>query len=477
MPEDKDTISEIGTQMEEMYQAMAQRSTHVSFAIALLGVMFFVSSTPAESREYLRLKNRWRESYVHNQQGDVTTGPVEPGMWSAIWSLESVSGTDYFRLRNRWKKTYLHVQNGPLALGTVEPGWWSAMWSLERVSGTDFFRLKNRWEKTYLHVQNGPLLEAGAVEPGWWSAMWTLESFPQAWERGRQAQGVWRAFSKAVPKPDTVTLDYTGGECSSGHIQGVARLIDGRFFLPHSTCQRPGRWLVQKRSSSDKMVVFDYGRNTHASPLQASGDLVVAPLTWNSLGTDSKGKKVVYLFDVRTRKPKALYEFPSEFGVGRAGIVYHPQQGRHLVTIGGRLFGSNGRSASDEALAFKEINLNRKLKGGEGGVALVYDQSDGDVYSFSFHDEYGSSDGDTLVVERIEELSDAAATVADRKLVIPFHGMPFDATPEGASWRWGGGLKVVSGGIEIYKADRGGSGGGLIGGLLDDIHIAVFIFK
>ena len=131
---------------------------------------------PIPTTGFVRFQNRWRANqYLHVQDGSIQSGDVQPGWWSAMWTIEQVPGSSFVRIKNRWRTDqYLHVQNGPLESGAAESGWWSAMWTIEEVPGSSFVRIQNRWRTDqYLHVQNGPL-ESGPVESGWWSAMWTV---------------------------------------------------------------------------------------------------------------------------------------------------------------------------------------------------------------------------------------------------------------------------------------------------------------
>jgi hypothetical protein len=56
---------------------------------------------------------------------------IQPGWWSAQWTLED-AGEGYVRIKNRWKGTYLHNESKSLAAGAMQPGWWSAQWKRER---------------------------------------------------------------------------------------------------------------------------------------------------------------------------------------------------------------------------------------------------------------------------------------------------------------------------------------------------------
>ncbi|MEM1359617.1 MAG: phosphatidylinositol-specific phospholipase C domain-containing protein [Bacteroidota bacterium] len=84
---------------------------------------------------YVRFKNRGKGTYLlqNAASGPVEIGPAEKGWWSAQWKLEPAG--KYFRIKNRWKNTYLHIQNAGLEAGSIQPNWWSAQWELKGYSG------------------------------------------------------------------------------------------------------------------------------------------------------------------------------------------------------------------------------------------------------------------------------------------------------------------------------------------------------
>ncbi|MGE0588715.1 MAG: hypothetical protein AB7O48_09085 [Cyclobacteriaceae bacterium] len=142
------------------------------FTLAFCCIAFY-----SDAQNFFRLKNRWKSTeYIHVEQPTPASTAIQPGWWSAQWTLEQEPGTVYYRIKNRWKNQYLQIEQGPLACSDIQPGWWSAQWQLEPVAGTSFVRLRNRWKPDVaIHNQNGRL-EAGPVDLGWWSAMWELEN-------------------------------------------------------------------------------------------------------------------------------------------------------------------------------------------------------------------------------------------------------------------------------------------------------------
>ena len=123
---------------------------------------------------YYRIQSFWKPGQeVNVQTGIVDSTATKPGWWSADWAIEPAGNGSAVRVRNRWKGSYLNVENGQLQASAIQPGWQSAMWLLEPVS-QGVYRIRNKWQTgAYLNIENGHL-EASAVQPGWNSAMWRI---------------------------------------------------------------------------------------------------------------------------------------------------------------------------------------------------------------------------------------------------------------------------------------------------------------
>ena len=104
-----------------------------------------------------------------SQQVQLELSKIETDWWSAQWSKETVKeASGYIRLKNRWKSTYIHNEAGALVTGKTASSWWSAMWQLESVSGG--YRIKNRNTQTYLQQINGKL-KLGEIRTSWQNPM------------------------------------------------------------------------------------------------------------------------------------------------------------------------------------------------------------------------------------------------------------------------------------------------------------------
>jgi hypothetical protein len=131
----------------------------------------------ANDLQYVRIRNYWKpDEYLNIESGVPTSGPIQPGWYSARWTLEQPAPF-LFWIHNFWKPDeYLNIQNG-LQSTSLSPGWLSARWVMEPVAGSNnnLYRIRNMWNPNlYLNNQNGALA-ATEVQPGWFSAMWTIE--------------------------------------------------------------------------------------------------------------------------------------------------------------------------------------------------------------------------------------------------------------------------------------------------------------
>jgi hypothetical protein len=129
----------------------------------------------AASPGYIRIQNNWyKQNYIHNQNGPLDQGPIQPNWWSSQWKI--VPGqAGFVYIQNKWKPDqHLHNQNGNIESGPIQPNWWSAQWKIVPVN-SDWVRIQNRWKPDqYIHNQNGNI-EVGPIQPGWASAMWKVE--------------------------------------------------------------------------------------------------------------------------------------------------------------------------------------------------------------------------------------------------------------------------------------------------------------
>nr|WP_324259806.1 carbohydrate-binding protein [Cellvibrio fontiphilus] len=86
---------------------------------------------PVSGSNTVRLVNRWKPDQVLTiSNGNLTVASAAKTDTNSHWELEKVTANEY-RLKNRAAPTqYIHNQYGRLQVGSIQPGWWSARWTL-----------------------------------------------------------------------------------------------------------------------------------------------------------------------------------------------------------------------------------------------------------------------------------------------------------------------------------------------------------
>ncbi len=154
-----------------LFSSMKKVTSQSNFAqFFLILTAFILSNFEAQAQQIAQLNNRWKAENI----GLVNGQPISSTSATDSWVIEKTGEGDFVRLKHSGSGSYLHNQNGKLEAGAIQPGWWSAQWTLKAVDG--HVHIINRWKNTYIHNQNG-FLELGALgAPGWWSAQWALKS-------------------------------------------------------------------------------------------------------------------------------------------------------------------------------------------------------------------------------------------------------------------------------------------------------------
>lgn len=272
-----------------------------------LAFVALISIHQASAQEFIRLENRWKPAeQIHNQTGPVTSGPTEPGWYSAQWLTEPLAGGKYFRLKNRWKGNYLHNQNGTLELGAIEPGWNSAMWVFETTDIPGYFRVQNLWTKQYLHNENGSL-ELGAIQPNWWSAQWRLLGFT-----GEGSAPVPTSAPVETPEPVVIQAEAViKSICPEGQASGVGGACVTEVFF-HGE---------DGLSLKDAQARAIQSRSAVAQPIQVSR-------AWDGLGLDvyAFGRLSDGLFAVPVQRDHSNFKKGMNYRAegGNQGFFYVP---------------------------------------------------------------------------------------------------------------------------------------------------------
>lgn len=97
---------------------------------------------------------------------------------TAEWDIEPVQGTSYVRIRNKAQPTrYLNNENGALESGPIQPGWYSAMWTIKSMTTIYGWRICNRWTDGCLQVNDSGALTLGPLSADQPNAAWALPGY------------------------------------------------------------------------------------------------------------------------------------------------------------------------------------------------------------------------------------------------------------------------------------------------------------
>lgn len=149
------------------YPCILPRTTWV----LTIGLFFLTSLLFGQGN--IELYNRYKKGSLQFENGK----PVLKTQGNnAIWMIESIANSSDVRIKHVPTGTYLHAETDPRfpAIGPIEPGWWSAMWTIE-FTDEGYYRIKNKWRNTYLRNETG-VVELGESQPGWWGGHWLYTS-------------------------------------------------------------------------------------------------------------------------------------------------------------------------------------------------------------------------------------------------------------------------------------------------------------
>ncbi|RRQ48128.1 hypothetical protein DZC72_10395 [Maribacter algicola] len=125
--------------------------------------------------DFVCIQNNWyKKNYIHNENGKIEQGEIQPNWWSSQWKINPVAG-GWVTIQNKWKpEEFIHNQNGAIEVGPIQPNWWSGQWKIIPAH-SGWVRIQNKWKPDqYIHNQNGKI-EVGPIENNWASALWKLE--------------------------------------------------------------------------------------------------------------------------------------------------------------------------------------------------------------------------------------------------------------------------------------------------------------
>lgn len=158
---------------------MSQRRKHVFGSLLLLIaiVMANLAVGSASAVTYVRIKNRWQNTYLYESNSQVRYGSPNVNDQSSHWSIEDYQGAK--RLKNRATGHYMAIEHQLEAVEsiTIADAWESARWMIEAApDGANYIRSAwHTWE--YIHVENQlGFVQHGSIYPAWQSAQWWIET-------------------------------------------------------------------------------------------------------------------------------------------------------------------------------------------------------------------------------------------------------------------------------------------------------------
>ena len=123
--------------------------------------------------EFVRLKNVFGNTYIHNQNGPLACTDIDYNWWSAQWELVAVAGTNNFQIVNRWKHSYISTENSSLLSNNGTNS--AAQWMIEEVKAGQAFYLRNAASGARLVIDNGQLKISNAYLSDDTRAQWIIE--------------------------------------------------------------------------------------------------------------------------------------------------------------------------------------------------------------------------------------------------------------------------------------------------------------
>ena len=303
-----------------------------------------------------------------------------------------------------------------------------------------------------------------------------LNNVPQLVQNLADTKPLRRQVDKTYSAPDFQKYDAV-----VDHIQGLARLPDGRCVFSHSTKPSQTQGLLAFSRPHETAVFRSFGweghDQTHPSAMQACGNIVAVPLGDDHVSTPTS----IHFFDATDpNNPIELTHlritsFASSEpwnelndGIDAVGLVYHEADQKHYLTISkgseqGRtdgpvwLFESNKLPLTDPLCRFSYTGSKRFFKAftSASGFNLLYDAS-GDIYAAAL---YRTSPGATERVRLSRIFIEADSTYAHEVADIKLSESGIDISPS-PGFRWGGTIvPTSSNSLEVIASARVLTGG------------------
>lgn len=238
------------------------------------------------------------------------------------------------------------------------------------------------------------------------------------------------------------------------HIQGVARLADGRYVFSHDTKNSmTNGLLVFSRPNADAVFSLVGNDQRHPSAMQACGNIVGVPM--------NEGGNSVHFWDGSNPSSPVELAHLKLTGISfcnAVGLVYHEAKGKHYLLLGSNhddgnathyLYESNGLPLTNPNCRFQN-KRSITCFGSQGGMQLLYDVS-GKLYLAA---TYRNGSGfESINLSEIVFNSDGSFTANNiTNITMSNSGSPTDPSP---GFRWGGTIVPTStNSIDVIGVDK-----------------------
>ncbi|HEY0734849.1 MAG TPA: CARDB domain-containing protein [Herpetosiphonaceae bacterium] len=132
----------------------------------------------AQTPSYVRIKNKWQNTYLYQASNQVRYGTPAASDTSAHWVLEAYAGST--RIKNRASGNYMAIEHlyDYVEAIAIQDTWESARWTVsDAPSGGGYKIIRNVWNNwKVLHIENlRGYAQTGDIPTSWDSPQWLLE--------------------------------------------------------------------------------------------------------------------------------------------------------------------------------------------------------------------------------------------------------------------------------------------------------------
>lgn len=133
--------------------------------------------TAAQTPSYVRIKNKWQNTYLYEASSQVRYGTPAASDTSSHWVLEAYAGST--RIKNRATGHYMAIEHlyDYVEAITIQDTWESARWTVQDAPTPGYKIIRNVWNNwKVMHIENlRGYAQTGDIPTNWDSPQWLLE--------------------------------------------------------------------------------------------------------------------------------------------------------------------------------------------------------------------------------------------------------------------------------------------------------------